>query len=199
MLGTLPIVFLIFPTCLTGALLYMSSLVTDTGNPAFPWAGTVSTLTASLTALVQLGSMIVAAYYLEQTSDKRAEDIQAIEDDKEVKEADDKDEHMKKCYETVTQWNVMPFWSKLIITSAVACITCACYFVQFFSTACFVEHSLTDSFYDNLGGNIANLFLPLGWAAVGLFVASIVLLDIFSIWGKVSAHEHAVISLLMQS
>ena len=78
MLGTLPIVFLIFPTCLTGALLYMASLVKDTGNPEFPWAGTVSTLTASLTAMVQLGSMIVAAYYLEQTSDKRADEVEAM-------------------------------------------------------------------------------------------------------------------------
>ncbi len=67
-LGTTPVVFLILPTCVTGALLYMASLKDESGNPEFSLAGTVSTITASLTALVQFGSMIVAAYYLEQTA-----------------------------------------------------------------------------------------------------------------------------------
>eukprot|EP00571_Detonula_confervacea_P007225 CAMPEP_0172327990 /NCGR_PEP_ID=MMETSP1058-20130122/60117_1 /TAXON_ID=83371 /ORGANISM="Detonula confervacea, Strain CCMP 353" /LENGTH=905 /DNA_ID=CAMNT_0013045083 /DNA_START=218 /DNA_END=2935 /DNA_ORIENTATION=- len=190
-LGTIPVVFLIFPTCLTGALLYMTSLETDTGNPEFPWAGTVSTITASSTALVQFGSMIVAAYYLEQASDKRADEVAAIKDDKEVKEADEKDEHMRKCYETVTQWNAMPLWSKLILTCSLVCITSSCYMVQFFSSVCFAEHSLTDSIDENLGGNVGNLFLPLGWASVILFGAAIILLSTFSSWGKHQAEKLA--------
>jgi len=185
MLGTLPIVFLIFPTCLTGALLYMSSLETDTGNPQFPWADTVGTLTATTTALVQFGSMGVAAYYLENAADERADEVKAIEDDKEVKEADEKDEHMKTCYEAVTQWNAIPMWAQLILTFSLSSITASCYMVQFFSPSCFLDHSLTDSIGDNLGGNVGNLFLPLGWAAVILFMTSIILLLIFSSWGNV--------------
>ncbi|KAL7525115.1 hypothetical protein ACHAXR_000862 [Thalassiosira sp. AJA248-18] len=185
MLGTLPVVFLIFPTCLTGALLYMTSLETDTGNPMFPWAGTVSTLTASSTALVQFGSMIVAAYYLEQAADKRADEVEAIEDDREVKEADEKDEHMRKCYETVTQWNAVPLWTKLILLCSLTSITASCYMVQFFSNLCFVEHSLTDSIYENLDGKVTNLFLPLGWISVGLFCISIILIYLFQSWGEV--------------
>eukprot|EP00584_Thalassiosira_punctigera_P000831 CAMPEP_0172533624 /NCGR_PEP_ID=MMETSP1067-20121228/6258_1 /TAXON_ID=265564 ORGANISM="Thalassiosira punctigera, Strain Tpunct2005C2" /NCGR_SAMPLE_ID=MMETSP1067 /ASSEMBLY_ACC=CAM_ASM_000444 /LENGTH=844 /DNA_ID=CAMNT_0013318287 /DNA_START=162 /DNA_END=2696 /DNA_ORIENTATION=- len=184
MLGTTPIVFLIFPTCLTGALLYMASLETDTGNPVFPWAGTVTTLTASATAMVQFGSMIVAAYYLEQASESRADEVSAIEDDKEVKEADEKDEQMRKCYRTVTQWNAVPLCAKMALILSLASITASCYMVQFFSYLCFVEHTLTDSIYDNLQGNAGNLFLPLGWVSVALFVASIILLAIFSSWGK---------------
>ncbi|KAL7553154.1 hypothetical protein ACHAWF_018056 [Thalassiosira exigua] len=186
MLGTTPIVFLIFPTCLTGALLYMASLRTDTGNPFFPWARTASTLTASATALVQFSSMIVAAYYLEQTAEKRADEVKAIDDDKEVKEADIKEEQVRKCYETVTQWNVLPLLPKLTLISSLTFITASCYMVQFFSTMCFAEHSLTDSVYENLGGNVANLFLPLGWAAVALFGLSVILLSMFSRWGNVS-------------
>lgn len=185
MLGTLPIVFLIFPTCLTGALLYMTSLETDTGNPVFPWAGTVSTLTASSTAMVQFGSMMVAAYYLEQAADKRVDEVNAIQDDKEVKEADERDEHLKKCYGNVTTWNAVPIWPKLILVSSLISITASCYMVQFFSHLCFAEHSLTDSFYVNLNGKLANLFLPLGWVALGLFGASMVLLSVFTTWGKV--------------
>ena len=190
MIGTTPIVFLIFPTCLTGALLYMTSVQTDAGNPLFPWAGTFSTITASATAFVQFGSMLVAAYYLEQASSSRADEVAKIEDDKEVKEADDKDEYMNKCYENVTQWNAMPLLPRLILTLALVSITTSCYMVQFFGELCFADHSLTDSIDENLGGNVANLFLPLGWASVGLFCTSIILLYSFSSWGKVRIHTY---------
>jgi len=190
MLGTLPVVFLIFPTCLTGALLYMSSLETDTGNPEFPWADSVKTLTASTTAMVQFGSMVVAAYYLEKAADERADEVKAIENDKEVKEADEKDEHIKRCYATVTQWNAISFWSKSLLIFSLTSITASCYMVQFFSVYCFAEHSLTDSIYDNLGGNVGNLFLPLGRASIVLFATSIILLITFSSWGKVSSRHY---------
>lgn len=186
MVGTLPIVVLIFPTCLMGALLYMASLDSDTGNPEIPWSGTAATVCATFAAAVQFGSMIVAAYYLEQAGEQRRDEVDAIEIDKEVKEADERDEHFKKCYETATQWRSIPIWSKGILVSSVICITTSCYLVQFFSGLCFVEHDLTDSIYDNLDGNVANLFLPLGWVAVGLFFVSIFFQWIFTAWGKVS-------------
>lgn len=190
MLGTTPIVFLIAPTCLTGALLYMASLETDTGNPEFPWAGTVSTITASLTAVVQFGSMIVAAYYLEQTAGKRAAEVEATPDDREVKEADDKAAHIKHCYRDVTQWDVVPTSAKLLLQTSLACIITASYMVQLFSSLCFTPHSLTDSIDENLDGKVSNLFLPLGWVAVGLFCISIILIYLFESWGEVRDFFH---------
>mmetsp|Transcript_26650 Transcript_26650/g.38076 ORF Transcript_26650/g.38076 Transcript_26650/m.38076 type:complete len:1055 (-) Transcript_26650:72-3236(-) len=186
-LGTIPVVMLILPTCVTGALLYMASLKDESGNPEFSWAGTVSTITASLTALVQFGSMIVAAYYLEQAADKRTDDVAAIEDDAEVKKADDEAAHLNKCYHEVTQWEKIPMFPKLLIRSSLACIIISCYIVQLFSSQCFTDHSLTDSIDDNLQGSVGNLFLPLGWIATGLFGASIVLLCVFICWGKAKA------------
>jgi hypothetical protein len=186
MIGTLPIVFLIFPTCLMGALIYLASLDSDSGNPVIPWAGTAATICASVTAAVQFGSMIVAAYYLERTGKQRQAEIDAIEIDQEVKEADDRDDNMKKCYASVTQWRSISFCMKAVLVSSVVTITASCYMVQFFSSLCFVGHELTDSVSENLEGNVANLFLPLGWAAIGLFSASIVFLQIFIKWGNVS-------------
>lgn len=130
MLGTLPVIVLIIPSCLTGSLLYMASLVTDTGNPVFDWAGTLSTITASVTAVVQFASMIVAAYYLEQASDKYASEISAIDDDIEVKEADARDEHVRECYKKVTQWNALPMAPKLLLSCSLASITASCYMVS---------------------------------------------------------------------
>ena len=183
-LGTTPVVFLILPTCVTGALLYMASLKDESGNPEFSWAGTVSTITASLTALVQFGSMIVAAYYLEQTADKRVDEVAAIADDLEVKKADDEAAYLNKCYREVTTWHDVPFTPKLLLQTSVACIVTSCYIFQLFSSLCFTEHTLTDSIDDNLQGNVGNLFLPLGWVATGLFIASVLLLYFFISWGK---------------
>ena len=176
MIGTLPTIVLIIPSCLTGTFLYMASLTTDSGSLEFPWASTVSTITASVTALVQFGSMIVAGFYLEQAADKRGDEIAEIADDEEVKEADEKDEHMRKCYKNVTQWNgALPITPKLILICSLASITASCFLVQLFTSMCFVDHTLTD------------LFLPMGWAAVGLFIGSMILLGMFMSWGKVRA------------
>jgi len=187
MIGTIPIVFLIIPTCATGSLLYMASLETESGNPEFPWAGTVSAITASLTAIVQFGSMVVAAYYLEQTADKRSEELESIEVDIEVKEADDRAEHLRKCYLDVTEWSRMPTGAKMLVRTSLACIIVSSYMVQIFASRCFVPHSLTDTIDGNLEGNATNLFLPLGWVAMILFLVSCVFLYIFQVWGKKQA------------
>jgi hypothetical protein len=187
MLGTLPTIILIVPSCLTGTFLYMASLTTDSGNPEFPWASTISTITASVTAAVQFCSMLVAAYYLEQAAGKRQDEVAAIEDDQEVKMADEKDDHMRKCYKSVTKWSAVPSMPKSILLCSLTSITASCFIVQLFTDMCFVDHSLTDSIEENLGGNVANLFLPLGWAAVGLFIGSMIFLGMFISWGKVSA------------
>jgi hypothetical protein len=135
--------------------------------------------------------MIVAAYYLERTAGKRAADIEAIPDDREVKEADDKAAHLKKCYQDVTQWNVVPLAAKLLLQTSLACIITSSYMVQLFSNLCFTPHSLTDSLDENLGGKVSNLFLPLGWVAVGLFCLSALLLYLFESWGEKKAQKLA--------
>ena len=65
---------LIFPTCLSGALLYMTSLGTNSGNPVFPWAGSAAAISSCATAAVLFGAMVTAAHYLEQTIDKRLDE-----------------------------------------------------------------------------------------------------------------------------
>ena len=117
--------------------------------------------------------------------------VKALGDDEEVKAADEKDEHMNKCYKDVTQWGIVPMFWKGVLLLSMASIIASCYLVQFFSELCFVQHSLTDSIEDNLGGNVANMFLPVGWVSVGLFTGSIVLLGLFSRWGKKKAKQLA--------
>eukprot|EP00804_Cyclotella_cryptica_P013861 CCRYP_002397-RA/>CCRYP_002397-RA protein AED:0.41 eAED:0.51 QI:0/0/0/0.8/1/1/5/0/255 len=86
-----------------------------TGNPEIPWSGTATTICASLTAAVQFGSMIVAAYYLDQASEQRRDEVDTIKIDKKVQETDERDEHLQKCYTTAMQWRSIPIWSKVIL------------------------------------------------------------------------------------
>lgn len=167
----------------------MASLKVDSGIPEFPMASTLGAIALSVASLVQLISMLVAVYYIKQAVDKRRDEIKAIEDDQEVKEANRnrKDEQMRKCYSQVTQWSAMPIAPKLILICSLVAITLSCYSVQLFTSNCFVEYNITDSIDEKLGGNVANLFLPLGWAAVVLFIGSMILLGIFVSWGKVRA------------
>lgn len=163
----------------------MASVEAD-GNQVYPWARTLSTITAAFTAIVQFGSMIVAAYYLEQAADKRVEEIESIPIDEEVKEADEKAENLKNCYRDVTQWAALPWFAKWYLRISLACIVTSSYMVQLFSSRCFTPYSLTDSIDENLNGNAANLFLPLGWVAVILFVLSGLFLILFQRRGHVS-------------
>ena len=185
MLGTAPIVFLILPTCMSGAFLYMAFLETD-GNPDFPWSATVSTITLTLTAIVQFGSMIVAAYYVERAS-AGSDEIAAIPDDQEVKEIDEKEAHLKRCYQTATQWEVLPWLPKISLGASLVLIVTSSYMVQLFSANCFIPHTLTDSIGENLDGKVSNLFLPLGWVSVAFFGLSCFLLFLFMTWGEKKA------------
>ena len=189
MKGTLLTAILIIPLCMSGKFLFMASLKVDSGIPEFPMASTLGAIALSVASLVQLISMLVAVYYIKQAVDKRRDEIKAIEDDQEVKEANRnrKDEQMRKCYSQVTQWSAMPIAPKLILICSLVAITLSCYSVQLFTSNCFVEYNITDSIDEKLGGNVANLFLPLGWAAVVLFIGSMILLGIFVSWGKVRA------------
>lgn len=183
LVGTLPVIFLIMPTMLTGSFTYMASL-NDHGTPLFPWAGVAATIFAALTAIVQFGSMIVAAFFLEQTANLRQDEIAAIPIDEEVKVAEDKAEYGQKVYSDVTQWNLVPRLAKFTMYLALVSMVSCCYMVQLFPNKCFAEYELTDTISGKLDGNWANLFLPLGRLAVLIFLVSCLLLWCFITWAK---------------
>jgi len=188
MVGTLPIIFLIIPTVLSGALMYMGAEVNADGSPKFVWATTVGAVCTTFTAVVQFGSMMVAAYYLEQVSTTRIDEINAILPDEEVDAADEREKHSNDVYSKVTQWRVVPFWAKVILLLSLITMVISCYTVQLFSNLCFVDYGLTSSIEKDLDGDVTNLALPLGRLACLLFLVSCSLLLVFSTWAK-RAHE----------
>ena len=186
LVGTLPVIFLIMPTLLTGSFTYMASLVDkETGAPEFPWAGVMAAVAAAATAVVQCGSMIFAAYYLEQTASQRADELDLIPVDTEVRELEDKEEYLNRCYIRVTRWPDVPLLAKLILQLSLISMTASCYLVTI--SPCFAEYQLTYTIDEHLEGNWLNLVLPLGWIAILLFTASCVLLYIYYLWANLKA------------
>ena len=62
LLGTLPVAFLILPTILAGSYFYLADR-----DPKY---AALSTIFAAVAALVQSGSMLIAAYYLDKASNR---------------------------------------------------------------------------------------------------------------------------------
>eukprot|EP00526_Cylindrotheca_closterium_P000029 CAMPEP_0113654782 /NCGR_PEP_ID=MMETSP0017_2-20120614/29338_1 /TAXON_ID=2856 /ORGANISM="Cylindrotheca closterium" /LENGTH=872 /DNA_ID=CAMNT_0000567949 /DNA_START=1 /DNA_END=2619 /DNA_ORIENTATION=+ /assembly_acc=CAM_ASM_000147 len=189
LLGTVPVAIIIIPTLLTGSFTYMASLELENGEREFPWASVFGTIMAAISAMVQFSAMLTAAYFLEQTSSTRGDEIAALEVDKEVKELEDKDRRFNECYKEATKWADLPTLPKTILTLAVVSMIFACYLVQLFSTDCFAEYQLTYTIEEHLDGNWLNLILPLGRIANLLFFVSCGLLFAYMLWVTRAAKE----------
>jgi len=188
LVGTLPVVLLILPTLLTGSFTYMAGLRVD-GQQEFPWATTMATVSAAITALVQFGSMILAAFYLETTVATRGEELESIAIDIPVQEADTKQEELDKAYDEVTQWHRLHIVAKTVLSLSLICMITCCYLVQLFADDCFVEYQLTYTISEHLNGDWKNIVLPLGTVALILFGISAALLLMFTSWAKRGARK----------
>jgi len=185
LVGTIPVVFLIAPTVITGSFTYMASLRLDDGRPEFPWASTAAAIFFGATSVVQFGAMISAAFYMERVLSDRADEVDALEIDKEVQEADDKAKARKKAYEAATKWDDLPIWSRLTLTLSVLLMSGSCYTLQIFGQQCFYpEYELTSTVSGDLDGKFLNFILPLGRIAIFVLFGSIVLFVIFNMWAK---------------
>ena len=186
LVGTLPIIFLIFPTLLTGSFTYMADVRDENGENEFAWAGTLATVFTAITALVQFGSMVVAAYYLEKVMVEKKDELELIPIDEEVKRADELDEELNKAYSEVSQWDELPTLARFILCLSLSCMIFCCYLVQLFASSCFTDYQLTYSIDTHLDGDWRNLVKPLGVVANGLLLASVVFLQLFVCWANVS-------------
>lgn len=185
--GTLPVIILILPTVLTGSFTYMAGLKTEDGELEFPSAAVLGTVFAAITAVVQFTAMILAAYYLEQTTSQRSDELDAIENDNEVAELENGEIEFNNCYDRVTQWEVVPWPAKLAMYMSFGFMVTCCYMVQMFSTACFADYQLTYTIDEHLNGNWLSLVKPFGWYAILFFFVSAVFLSGFVIWANTKA------------
>ena len=169
----------------------MAGLRTEDGELEFGFASVLATVFAAITSLVMMAAMILAAYHLEQTISNRAEEIDAIEIDKEVADLEAAEVAFNKAYTKVTEWERVPTVAKLVLYLAFVCLVTSCYMIQFFGGRCFADYQLTYTIDEHLDGNWLNLVLPLGWIAILIFLLGSFLLHGFVSWANVSSFVHA--------
>mmetsp|Transcript_1128 Transcript_1128/g.1704 ORF Transcript_1128/g.1704 Transcript_1128/m.1704 type:complete len:822 (+) Transcript_1128:37-2502(+) len=182
--GTIPVLMLIIPTVLAGSFTYMESLKLPDGQPEFSWAGTAATISAASAAIVLFSFMLFAAYYVEQTMREREEDIDELPLDKDVKKLDDEQISKNKVYKDLTEWKLVPKWARFCLILSLICMIMSCYMVQLFQEDAFTPYQLTHTIERHLGGDWMNLVKPLGWIALYLFAASLLLFSFVSKWIK---------------
>lgn len=191
LLGTLPVMLLIIPTVLAGSFTYMKGMTDEVNNdgsitsvPIYGWAGTAAAISAALAAGVLFGNMVLAAYYVEDTLTNKAEDVQALPIDEEVKVLEDNETVIEHKFAEITRWKVVPGAAKTLMILSVISMIAACYTVQIFGDQAFKSYQLTDTIDDRLGGDWKNIIEPLGLVSICLLALSIVLLQLFMYWAS---------------
>jgi hypothetical protein len=178
LIGTAPAIMLITPCVLTGSFYYLSG-----EEPEENW-DTAAAIMATIAAMVQCGSLVVASYFVEKTIRENTEKIAKIPDDEEVKAADLAAAARRLVWTTVTKWPVLPKWTKYVVAGNLIIMLLQCYMVQFFPASCFRNFQLTDKIKDLPGGNAANMTRPAGYLVLVLFGLSCILLQIFYNWSS---------------
>ena len=167
--------------------MYMTdSKIEGTDELEFPWAGTMATVFLVITGIVQFGSMIIAAYFIERVVEEKKDELDAIPIDEEVRLLEEKTEEHKKAFDDVTVWQTLPFLAQFTLCASVACMIICCYLVTLFPSHCFRDYQLTYTIDTHLDGDWTTLVKPLGHVANGIFVFSLLLFFGFRSWANVS-------------
>ena len=153
---------MILPTTIGGAFLVINE----------SYAPVCSVLFVTAAAALQGGSLLVAAYYLDQELTNRKDEIDQIPFDEEVKKADEEAKVRSEALRKNTVWKRVPLAWKAVLILATALMTVSCYLVTIFASRCFRDFAINDTVSKRLKGRWQNIIRPLGVVAVSLFMFS---------------------------
>ena len=121
---------------------------------------------------MQGGSLLVAAYYLDQELTNRKDEIDQIPFDTEVQKADEDAKVRSEALRKNTVWKRVPLAWKAVLILATALMTVSCYLVTIWASRCFRDFAINDTVSKRLKGRWQNIIRPLGVVAVSLFMGS---------------------------
>eukprot|EP00546_Thalassionema_frauenfeldii_P009974 CAMPEP_0178923206 /NCGR_PEP_ID=MMETSP0786-20121207/16588_1 /TAXON_ID=186022 /ORGANISM="Thalassionema frauenfeldii, Strain CCMP 1798" /LENGTH=256 /DNA_ID=CAMNT_0020597671 /DNA_START=333 /DNA_END=1099 /DNA_ORIENTATION=+ len=177
--GILDLPHLIVPTYLTGSFTYLASLPDD----YYPQAPTWATICAAATAVVQLGSMVLAASALSALEVDDDELNRLVPLDAQVHEEDQLSQLRQETFDAATEWKKLPWPLQLAVGLSVVLYTVAYHLWLFWDEQCFVEYQLSYTIQEHLDGNVLNFVLPLGWWSMGLaLLAGLLQGFVFGVW-----------------
>ena len=174
LLGTLPIMFLIIPTVMTGAF--------KNKEQDGPMYQTLSGIFMASTSVVQGGAMLLAGYYIQQARTKHFEELSKPDEnfDKEVDELDKLSAAKAVIYKKVTQWEILPGGVKANLLIGTFLSVVYTYFFAMGTTISpnlktFKAFELSDSVATKLDGNPFSIVET--WGAIGLIVVTLAVIS----------------------
>ena len=124
-----------------------------------------SAVTLGVAMISMSCTSFAAVYYMEDTVENKRKECEAFPVDEEVEAREKKVQAKKHAYRAVTSWNALPKLDKCLLGASLFLMTLACHIAGNFGSLCFATFSVTCSVA------LADVVLPLGWVAIGLFTA----------------------------
>ena len=175
LLGSLPIVLLVVPSCLLGAFQLMGR------RPGWDVASQLATTFAAGT---QMAAMLGFATVIEAATTRHAARLAAMPFDEEVRRLDREQEALVAAWRACSDWRApgFPPRAKLVLLVGDALVVVACLLTVV--TNCFERLSVADRFSEPpLSGNALNVFVaPQGWLVVVASVAATAILLAYRAW-----------------
>ena len=173
LLGSVPVIFLIAPCVVSGAMLVKAS---EGGIYT-----SLNTISITLTFVVQSMSMLGAMHFLAKKVKENQEEINAMPNDAEVEKLDQKTATKREMTREWGAWKNLGCAMKTGHRIAVLLMIASCYMFQLLGKQIFVTYAITDTIDDALDGNVVNLVKrPFGLFPLACFCASCLYLIVFT-------------------
>lgn len=170
LIGTTPIIFCIAPCVLSGA--FLISPVTDKdSNEASTWS-TLATVTALGAGAVQLLSMLLAAYFIEETLVKHGDVLRAYrEEHRPVMELTAREAASVDAFHYATSIGRLSFFMKSLLIFSVGLMLVTAFILLFLTGYCFRTFTISSRIDDpwaeaGLNGDVSNLLTTVGWVVL---------------------------------
>lgn len=172
LLGTLPVFFLIAPSCVAGAMLYKS----DT-NSLF---GSLEVISVGIAVIVQSGALLGAIHYIAKMAVNQKDELKKMAPDEEVVKLEMHNQCKLRASREINAWQHLSSMTRVLHVIALVLMVFSCYCFQLVGGRCFEEFSITDSINTTLDGDPLNLVTPLGRVPCFAFLFSCCYLVLFT-------------------
>jgi hypothetical protein len=180
-LGTVPVIFVSTPCVVSGAFM---ARVGD-GDESSIW-DTLSVTMVAIAGLGQLGSLVLALYYIQETAFQNVEQLSKPDPRyAAVEELAKQEAQYDRAYAWVTEWKSMLQWKQALLLASTACFLASGFLFVFMDSYCFrtfnIRNKISDPWEKNGLRNQAHTIVrDVGWAANGIFFIGCILHYAFS-------------------
>eukprot|EP00924_Labyrinthula_sp_SR-Ha-C_P013535 snap_masked-scaffold_5-processed-gene-5.19-mRNA-1 protein AED:1.00 eAED:1.00 QI:0/0/0/0/1/1/5/0/966 len=176
LIGTTPVILLVLPSTLAGAFLIYGpndEIEEEEDQELTDRINNLRAIFLTSTIMVQGFFFVVALHYIMKTQIEQEKEIAAIPDDEDVTKYNM--DNLNKIEETtrLKSWENLDDTFKKGHFIAGTLMIVSCLLFQFLGTFAFVTFEVTNTVGEKLDGSILNVFKPLGWVLLAVFLSAV--------------------------